>query len=365
MKKIILLFGIVLCGCGACSENKNNNKPTFNPTTQETVVTNKISNISKTVSPINGNIALSVIVQNNLPSESAELLKSKIINIITHNGIASQGVNPQIIVAPTLTEINYDITSTLPQKHKINYSATIYIGNILTGEIFNSINKTLIGVGDSKELAIMNAISSISTNDTDIANLISGTEQKIINYYNTNGELLLNEAVGYINNHKYEEALAILNSIPKECQALYKKSSKMRFDAIEKYMKNNSDIMLNDFKATLGTERDNIGGFSEKAMAIYRNIPSDSKAKKEADKIYSEYIKSLNPEAKLKHEQDMREWDSTMKQLDRQYELDMYKTEISTKVAIEGQTALLEKYKKDVNYEKMSWLGKLFYFGKE
>ena len=79
MKKIILLFGIVLCGCGACSENKNNNKPTFNPTTQETVVTNKISNISKTVSPINGNIALSVIVQNNLPSESAELLKSKII----------------------------------------------------------------------------------------------------------------------------------------------------------------------------------------------------------------------------------------------------------------------------------------------
>ena len=132
MKKIILLFGIVLCG--ACSENKKNNKPTFNPTTQETVVTNKISNISKTVSPINGNIALSVIVQNNLPSESAELLKSKIINIITHNGIASQGVNPQIIVAPTLTEINYDITSTLPQKHKINYSATIYIGNILTGK---------------------------------------------------------------------------------------------------------------------------------------------------------------------------------------------------------------------------------------
>lgn len=365
MKKIILLFGIVLCGCGACSENKNNNKPTFNPTTQETVVTNKISNISKTVSPINGNIALSVIVQNNLPSESAELLKSKTINIITHNGIASQGVNPQIIVAPTLTEINYDITSTLPQKHKINYSATIYIGNILTGEIFNSINKTLIGVGDSKELAIMNAISSISTNDTDITNLISGTEQKIINYYNTNGELLLNEAVGYINNHKYEEALAILNSIPKECQELYMKSSKMRFDAIEKYMENNSDIMLNDFKATLGTERDNIGGFSEKAMAIYRNIPSDSKAKKEADKIYFEYIKSLNPEAKLKHEQDMREWDSTMKQLDRQYELDMYKTEMSTKVAIEGQTALLEKYKKDVNYEKMSWLGKLFYFGKE
>ena len=102
MKKIILLFGIVLCG--ACSENKKNNKPTFNPTTQETVVTNKIPNITKTVSPINGNIALSVIVQNNLPSESAELLKSKIINIITHNGIASQGVNPQIIVAPTLTE---------------------------------------------------------------------------------------------------------------------------------------------------------------------------------------------------------------------------------------------------------------------
>lgn len=363
MKKIILLCSIVLCG--ACSGNKNNNKPIFNPTTQETVVTNKISNITKTVSPLDGNIALGVIVQNNLSSESAELLKSKIINNITRNGIASQGVNPQIIVAPILTETDYGITSALPQKHKINYSVTIYIGNILTGEIFNSINKTLIGVGDSKDLAIMNAISSISANDSEITNLISGAEQKIINYYNTNGEILLDEAVGYIKNHKYEEALAILNSIPKVCMELYRKSSKLRFDAISEYMENNSEIMLNDLKATLGTERDNIGGFSEKAMTIYRNIPSGSKVKKEADKIYSDYVKSLNPDAKLKHEQNMREWKSTMKQLERQHELDMYKTEMSTKVAIEGQTALLEKYKRDVNYEKMSWIGKLFYFGKE
>lgn len=83
-----------------------------------------------------------------------------------------------------------------------------------------------------------------------------------------------------------------------------------------------------------------------KKLWLYTGIYHGFEGQKEADKIYSEYIKSLNPEAKLKHEQDMREWDSTMKQLDRQYELDMYKTEMSTKVAIEGQTALLENTRK-------------------
>ena len=40
----------------------------------------------------------------------------------------------------------------------------------------------------------------------------------------------------------------------------------------------------------------------------------------------------------------------------------MTKAELESKTAIEGQTALLEKYKTDYDYEKLPWLRKLIHF---
>lgn len=365
MNKIFLLCICLSAITCSCSGGKQNGKVKFQPQEKTVLVDKKMANNVDARSATNGCVALSVLVQADMDEVNADFLKAKFINIVTRNGIASNGVSPQIVIAPIFNEVSYEVTSSLPQRHKCSYYLTIYIGNLLTGEIFGSVEKSIIGVGDSKELALRNAISSIGTDDGEINKLISVSEQKIVNYYTANGKQIIQEALGYAQNNNFDEALALLNSIPKSTGELYAEASKVRFDVIDKYINNNSDILLNDLKAALGEERDNVGGFSQKAMAIYRSIPKGSKAEKEADRIYDEYIKELKPEAKLKHEKEMREWDAALKQMERQHELDMYKTEMSTKVAIEGQAALLEKYKKDVNYNKMSWIGKLFYFGRE
>lgn len=41
----------------------------------------------------------------------------------------------------------------------------------------------------------------------------------------------------------------------------------------------------------------------------------------------------------------------------------MTKTELESKTAIEGQTELLNKYKKDFRYDKLPWLRKLVHLG--
>lgn len=365
MNKIFLLCACLSAITCACSGGKQNGKVKFQPQEQTVLVDKKIVNNVDTISATKGCIALSVLVQANMDEVNANFLKAKFIDIVTRNGIASNGVSPQIVIAPIFNEINYEVTTSLPQRHKCSYYLTIYIGNLLTGEMFGSVEKNIIGVGDSKELALRNAISSVNTNDGEINELISISEQKIMDYYTANGKQIIQEALGYAQNNNFSEALALLNSIPKGTGESYIEASKVRIDVIDKYINNNSEILLNDLKATLGEERDNVGGFSQKAMIIYRNIPEGTKAKKEADKIYKEYIKGLKPEAKLKYDKEIREWNVMLKQMERQYDLDMYKTEMATKVAIEGQTALLEKYKKDANYNKMSWIGKLFYFGRE
>ena len=41
----------------------------------------------------------------------------------------------------------------------------------------------------------------------------------------------------------------------------------------------------------------------------------------------------------------------------------MTKAELESKTAIEGQTSLLHKYKKDYEYDKLPWLRKLVHLG--
>jgi hypothetical protein len=84
-------------------------------------------------------------------------------------------------------------------------------------------------------------------------------------------------------------------------------------------------------------------------------------------------------------EKQQREWEAEQKRLDREaevrlveaqaaaeiqkeqnaHELAMYKEQMAAEVAIQGQTQLLEKYKKDANYNKLGRIWKLFYIGRE
>ena len=114
-------------------------------------------------------------------------------------------------------------------------------------------------------------------------------------------------------------------------------------------------------------------------------VPPNSKAKAEADALYAEYVKSLDETARKNMEKQQREWEAEQKRLDREaeiriaeanaaaqaqaeqnaHELAMYKEQMAAEIAIQGQQQLLEKYKKDASYNKLGWIWKLFYHGKE
>lgn len=372
MKRILAILAIAttLCSCGGTATNNNSNSgqaavaqgPVFAPQKRETIVTrHAVTNPLEDVMRFQGAVRFMIVVPETIDTKSAEMLQNKLLAIASVNGMAAMGGDPGICMVPNLSLLSADVTSTIPAKHKVTYNFTIHIGNLATGDIYGNMQTTIMGVGDSQELAMINAVSSIDANDNRYQQMLQSAQEQVISYYNTHGETVLNMAKGYVASNKYAEAMAILSSVPSVCADLYVKAVDMKNKVLGAKFATNADELVAKMEAALGLARDDMNGYCAEAMSFYAMIPANSPAKAKADKIYTDYLKTLDPNAKLNWERECRQWESDEKERARKHELSMYKEEMATKVAIDGQTALLNKYKLDESHNKRGKFWKFFY----
>lgn len=389
MRKYIVPFCLLLLV--ACSGNNNGKEttqaPTFAPKEQPAAVVTKGPSIQKTDSVMSflGQIKLHIMLPEEMPGISPNLLQNKMSLMTSINGVGSVDASPVLCIIPTLYEKSHDITATIPSKHKINFDFTVWVANLQLGEVFASAQQDLLGIGDSEELAYNNAITSIKPSDNQWQEMLKTAQDRIIEYYNTNGDRFIKEAQGYLAVNRYEEAMLILNNIPMACGEVYDRAIDVKNQVFDQYFQNEAERLISCMKAYLGSPRDNETGFSYDFLSIYAMIPVNSKAKAEADALYAQYMKELDETAQKNAEKQLREWEAEQKRLDREaelrimeaqnavqmqaaqneHELAMYKEQMAAQIAIDGQQQLLEKYKKDASYNKLGRIWKLFYIGRE
>lgn len=354
-----ILSGIVLLlltGCGNHSKNRVN----FAPKEQETIVTR---HPALDVSPAQfaGQVKLMVAIVDETDSPTAALLRNKLIQLCAANGMGAIDGSPTIVLTPQIVEVSHNLTATIPKKHQVACDMTLYVANLATAEIYGSVQQRLLGVGDSKELALRNAVANLSVKDPATVQMLQKAEEQIIAYYNTYGDEVLAEAQAYVAVRRVEPAMTLLNSIPKACADLYKKSLPIKADLLVKGLGIRADEALTKMKASLAATNPELGGYCPEAMSYYEMIPAGTAARKEADAIYEAYIKRLNPAAKQQWEKEQRNWQAEQETLKRKHELNLYQEEMAAKIAIDGQTALLNKYKKDVANSRMGAFWRFFY----
>ena len=113
-----------------------------------------------------GKIKLTVMVPNeNLSVEAAKQLESKLIQMVTANGIGGLGGNPRYVLAPEVNLLKKEVTSTAPVRHLITYDITFYVADIILGTVFASSNIQATGVGDSETLAFLAAFNDLKPTD--------------------------------------------------------------------------------------------------------------------------------------------------------------------------------------------------------
>ncbi len=351
MKIFIIAIALVLSSCiGGGTKSKS--KVGFAPETTQTQVDYHPIGIDELTKFSNG-IKLSVMVPIDFTLANQELLQNKLLQVAIQGGVSGMGGTPTIVIAPLFALQSEGVTATAPAKNFVKYNLTIYIANVITGDVYSSSSHDIMGVGDSSELALQNAIESISANDPKLINMIQEAESRIVDYYAVNCSRIITQAQNAVNNNQYEVAVALLSSIPMDCGAEYDKAQEILAPIFKKSVEIRSEQALAQMKSCLSATTPE--SFAQ-AMIYYRQIPHDSATRAAADKLYNDTKATLD-----KAEQDRIE--NQREQANRESETARELAIMQLQINSEAKDELMGKYKKDAAYNKLPWLRKLVHMG--
>lgn len=353
----ILMFFITALFWGSCSDSKKSNSVYFKPKAQESKLTDherqmaiqakRAELLSLDSLLFDNNIKLSILVPK--PTEKitenvSSYALSKMIKILTQNGVGCVSGDPIFALAMTMTPLNEGMTTTIPQQSYTNYDINLYVGNMITGDMYGSCRMEIMGIGNSPEATAINAISSIS-NNTEIQMMIKTSSEKIISWYNKNSRTFISLVESLVALNKYSQALCLLKSAPQEAEVCFTYAEQQIGVISKKLLEQNASKNLEALKHAIA-----IGGkqYNPDAYAYLNMIPIDCKEKVEGETIFDAYVENLKQEEKeaLDHQRFIEKEQLACQKLELQLQ-------------IETNQAMIEKYRIDSttsqsNYEEPS-----------
>lgn len=267
-----------------------------------------------------GRIILNTYISDNiegLQSSAKRMLKNKMSQITSLNGIGGQAINPRFIITPNITILTKDLTSSAPPMTALTLEITLYIGDGIEGTVFSSTSKTVKGVGTNKTKAYLSGIKRINPRNPIFKDFVEDGKNKIIKYYNSKCDFIIKEAKTLESQNKFEEAIAKLMAVPKVCKECYEKSMDAVDPIFQKYIDRQCKIALNKAKNAWNAHQNSIG--AEKVSKYLAEIDPEASC-------YNDAISLSNKIAKRIKELDRRDWDFKMKQ--QQDEIDLQQSRI-------------------------------------
>ncbi|MEI3462128.1 MAG: hypothetical protein V8Q70_08700 [Bacteroides eggerthii] len=259
---------------------------------------------------LSNNIKLTVLSpkpKDEITLQVSELAETKMIQIACQNGISGLGTTPVFVLAMTMTPSSKGITSTIPEKKTGTYTINVYVGNVMTKDIYASMSSQIMGVGDTFEQAAISAVSSIE-NTSDFQDMLKKASARIIQWYDTNVETFKMQVEKYVALGEYAQAHALLSSVPESATRCFgyvqiKQGSVLK-SLLEQRKADNLAGMKNAI-AEAGTS------YSAKVAGYYQMIPADCPERKIADKLYEKYMldmeSAVNSEIEHKRYMDKSE----------------------------------------------------------
>jgi len=312
-----------------------------------------------------------VPVYEGIGASGSKLLKDRLNAAITKIGFGGEGSNPRFIVGPSINIVSQNVTSTAPTKYANTYEINFMVVDVISETVFNTYTSEFKGVGDSPEKAFISGIRNVDFKNQQFMDFLLMSEEKIVEYFENNCESLLSEADAEAGMRNYDNAFAILKSVPTEAAVCFKEIQNKKMEYFQLSLNTICNELLANMKAELGKFNDpSAAGFNAEAMNYYSMIDSKSECYAEAQTEYKKYTSKLKPEAKRDWEQKMKVYNDeiAMVKADKEFIRDEAKqardfkvkmAEVEAKREIEGNQKLLAKYKHD----ESPWLIRLFSSG--
>ncbi len=160
------------------------------------------------------NISVAMPQDCNLENEAKLMLKNKLQNIISYQGVAGTECGA-LIITPEVNIIRSNIIhGGMRQINSVELCITFTVRNIITNTVFNSIQTTLSGEGYSMIEANRSAINKIETSSPFYQKFIDSTGKRILDYYETNTSAIIEKANTLASQQLFDKAFALLATYP-------------------------------------------------------------------------------------------------------------------------------------------------------
>lgn len=185
-----------------------------------------------------GHLALNTYISPDLdiPASSKNLLANKLMQVATKYGMAGSVLAPRFIITPNVVILTKDLTTTAPAMTVLTLDVTLYIGDGIEGKLFSSTNLSLKGVGNNESKAYSGAFKQINPSNPDIKALFEEGKAKIIQYYNSQCDVIINDAKLLAAKQGYDAAIYTLTAVPAECTECYQRCMEAAGPMYDKYV---------------------------------------------------------------------------------------------------------------------------------
>jgi hypothetical protein len=245
------------------------------------------------------NIGLVMPTVNEVPKLSApqlSKLETKVLSLLTNNGLSSQDGGDGIVMYPKIDIFDdADVNTGMQNLKVVRLSLSLFIKQADDNVVFSSASRELSGSGRTREQAVNNALNNVNPDDVKWTNFIAQAKTKIGAYYQKMCPNLLAKADQLGQTGQIERAFSLLTNVPKEVSCfndvknksieLYKKYIARECAQHMKLAK--AKLALNDYKG---------------ALAFIARIDPESPC-------FNDALNTINTVSREMDEETRRQWD--------------------------------------------------------
>ena len=222
----------------------------------------------------------------NFPEGAKAMIENKLTQLLTRNGIAGIDYTGQFVLTVTTTPLDKDIIAGPPAKIAEKMEMNLYIVDAFAKTVFASTSFTVRGLGETENKCYLNAISRMPLQSPQIAQFVQDGKEKIIGYYNHEGETLIKKAQFLAKQKKYDEALFQISLIPQQSKH-YDAALAAGLEIYQQFINNECNINLAAARQAWAAHQNADGataageflakiqpdaGCYDEAMALYKEI---------------------------------------------------------------------------------------------
>jgi len=261
-------------------------------------------------------IPLDVVIPDqvaNIPDFARSLLESRILQVVTDNGMGGEGASPRFLVTAKMETISKDITPTTPPMENYTFEIYLYIVDFVDKNILSTVSFPAKGAGINPNKAYTNAINAVSLKNKNVKKFLDDGKRKIIEYYNSRCDFVITRAQSLAAQKQFGQAIATLSGVPEVCKDCYTRCLQAIGPIYQQFIDHDCQIMIATGSAIWAAQPNTEGALL--AGSVLCRIDPDSRCYGQAQGIMKEMGAKV-----LKDEQ--RDWNFFVKVWDDNVKLE-------------------------------------------